>query len=85
MNPIEVSFRFPPFIDQDELFDLFLSVHIQSFDEVFMPDYVAREIRNQGYARPTPIQSQTWPIAFRYVINFNSDRSISIFCFTYDI
>ncbi|KAG4070350.1 hypothetical protein HA402_006492 [Bradysia odoriphaga] len=37
---------------------------IESFDEVFMPDYVAREIRNQGYNRPTPIQSQTWPIAF---------------------
>lgn len=29
-----------------------------------MPDYVAREIRSQGYSRPTPIQSQTWPIAF---------------------
>lgn len=40
----------------------------QSFDEVFMPDYVTREIQNQGYTRPTPIQSQTWPIAFRYVV-----------------
>ena len=36
---------------------------IQSFDEVFIPDYVLNEIRRQQFERPTAIQAQGWPIA----------------------
>lgn len=36
---------------------------ILNFNEVNMPDYVMNEIRRQGYEKPTPIQSQGWPIA----------------------
>ncbi|XP_058456899.1 uncharacterized protein LOC131434248 isoform X2 [Malaya genurostris] len=36
---------------------------ITEFDEIDMPDYVMNEIEKQGYERPTPIQSQGWPIA----------------------
>lgn len=36
---------------------------IQSFDEVYIPDYVMNEIVRQKYDKPTPIQAQGWPIA----------------------
>lgn len=36
---------------------------IINFNEIEIPDYVATEIRKQGYERPTPIQAQGWPIA----------------------
>ncbi|XP_068157576.1 ATP-dependent RNA helicase p62 isoform X2 [Drosophila tropicalis] len=36
---------------------------IQDFNEVYLPDYVMKEIRRQGYKEPTPIQAQGWPIA----------------------
>ncbi|XP_017103482.2 ATP-dependent RNA helicase p62 isoform X1 [Drosophila bipectinata] len=36
---------------------------IQDFSEVYLPDYVMKEIRRQGYKAPTPIQAQGWPIA----------------------
>ncbi|ALC46417.1 Rm62 [Drosophila busckii] len=36
---------------------------IQDFGEAYLPDYVVKEIRRQGYKSPTPIQAQGWPIA----------------------
>lgn len=36
---------------------------IQDFSEVYLPDYVAKEINRQGYKEPTAIQAQGWPIA----------------------
>lgn len=36
---------------------------IQSFDEVYIPDYVMNEIVRQKYDKPTAIQAQGWPIA----------------------
>ncbi|XP_037728865.1 ATP-dependent RNA helicase p62 isoform X2 [Drosophila suzukii] len=36
---------------------------IQDFSEVYLPDYVMKEIRRQGYKAPTAIQAQGWPIA----------------------
>ncbi|XP_015037457.2 ATP-dependent RNA helicase p62 isoform X2 [Drosophila pseudoobscura] len=36
---------------------------IQDFGEVYLPEYVTKEIRRQGYKEPTPIQAQGWPIA----------------------
>ncbi|XP_056630263.1 ATP-dependent RNA helicase p62-like [Diorhabda sublineata] len=36
---------------------------IQHFDEAVFPDYVMKEVANQGYDQPTPIQAQGWPIA----------------------
>ncbi|KAH8295074.1 hypothetical protein KR018_006680, partial [Drosophila ironensis] len=36
---------------------------IQDFSEVYLPDYVMKEIRRQGYKEPTAIQAQGWPIA----------------------
>ncbi|XP_030562861.1 ATP-dependent RNA helicase p62 isoform X1 [Drosophila novamexicana] len=36
---------------------------IQDFAEAYLPDYVVKEIRRQGYKSPTPIQAQGWPIA----------------------
>ncbi|XP_071442113.1 probable ATP-dependent RNA helicase DDX17 isoform X1 [Hetaerina americana] len=35
----------------------------QHFEEGNFPDYVMREIRKQGFAEPTAIQAQGWPIA----------------------
>ncbi|XP_059609645.1 uncharacterized protein LOC132257002 [Phlebotomus argentipes] len=35
----------------------------QTFDEGNFPEYVLREIANQGFAAPTAIQAQGWPIA----------------------
>ena len=36
---------------------------VTSFDEAGFPDYVMREVKAQGFAKPTAIQSQGWPMA----------------------
>ncbi|KAG7188356.1 hypothetical protein KM043_008012 [Ampulex compressa] len=36
---------------------------IQAFEESNFPDYIMEEIRKQGFAEPTAIQAQGWPIA----------------------
>ncbi|KAL6424397.1 hypothetical protein ACFW04_009879 [Cataglyphis niger] len=36
---------------------------IQAFEESNFPDYVMEEIKKQGFAEPTAIQAQGWPIA----------------------
>jgi len=36
---------------------------IQKFKESNFPDYCMKEIKKQGYDKPTPIQAQAWPIA----------------------
>ncbi|KAK4056224.1 ATP-dependent RNA helicase dbp2 [Microbotryomycetes sp. JL221] len=36
---------------------------VTTFDEAAFPDYIATEIQNAGFASPSPIQAQGWPIA----------------------
>jgi len=36
---------------------------IMSFDEICLPDYIANELKKKQFTVPTPIQSQSWPIA----------------------
>jgi len=36
---------------------------VQTFDEAGFPAYVMNEVKAQGFAKPTPIQSQGWPMA----------------------
>ena len=36
---------------------------VTSFDEVGFPEYLMSSIRAQGFAAPTPIQCQAWPMA----------------------
>ncbi|XP_068159789.1 ATP-dependent RNA helicase p62 [Drosophila tropicalis] len=36
---------------------------IQSFDEVSFDGLISRALNRQGYANPTPIQAQGWPLA----------------------
>lgn len=36
---------------------------VQTFDEAGFPQYVMSEVKAQGFAKPTPIQSQGWPMA----------------------
>jgi len=36
---------------------------IMSFEEANFPDYVMKRVMQEGYAEPTPIQAQGWPIA----------------------
>ena len=36
---------------------------VETFDEAGFPSYVMNEVKAQGFARPTPIQSQGWPMA----------------------
>jgi len=36
---------------------------VQTFDEAGFPGYVMNEVKAQGFAKPTPIQSQGWPMA----------------------
>lgn len=36
---------------------------ILSFDEICFPDYLANELKKKDFPTPTPIQSQSWPIA----------------------
>jgi len=36
---------------------------VTNFDEVGFPDYLLTTIKQQGFAEPTPIQCQAWPMA----------------------
>jgi len=36
-----------------------------TFDEASMPEYILNEVLKQGFDRPTPIQSQGWPMALK--------------------
>lgn len=36
-----------------------------SFEEASMPEYILNEVLKQGFANPTPIQSQGWPMALK--------------------
>ena len=36
-----------------------------TFDEASMPDYILSEVLKQGFDKPTPIQSQGWPMALK--------------------
>ena len=36
---------------------------VETFDEAGFPSYVISEVKAQGFAKPTPIQSQGWPMA----------------------
>ncbi|KTW31285.1 DEAD-box ATP-dependent RNA helicase DBP2 [Pneumocystis jirovecii RU7] len=36
---------------------------VPSFDEAGFPNYVMNEVKRMGFASPTPIQSQGWPMA----------------------
>jgi ATP-dependent RNA helicase DDX5/DBP2 len=36
-----------------------------TFDEASMPEYVLSEVIKCGFERPTPIQSQGWPMALK--------------------
>lgn len=36
---------------------------VQTFQEASLPDYILKEVADAGFAAPTPIQSQGWPMA----------------------
>jgi ATP-dependent RNA helicase DDX5/DBP2 len=36
---------------------------VYTFEEASMPEYVLREVLKQGFVKPSPIQSQGWPMA----------------------
>lgn len=36
---------------------------VYTFEEASMPEYVLQEVLKQGFDKPTPIQSQGWPMA----------------------
>mmetsp|Transcript_3000 Transcript_3000/g.4386 ORF Transcript_3000/g.4386 Transcript_3000/m.4386 type:complete len:198 (-) Transcript_3000:2522-3115(-) len=36
-----------------------------TFEEASMPEYILTEVLKQGFERPTPIQSQGWPMALK--------------------
>lgn len=36
-----------------------------TFDEASMPQYILTEVLKCGFERPTPIQSQGWPMALK--------------------
>jgi len=38
---------------------------VLTFDEASMPEYILSEVLKQGFDRPTPIQSQGWPMALK--------------------
>jgi ATP-dependent RNA helicase DDX5/DBP2 len=38
---------------------------VMTFDEASMPEYVLTEVLKCGFATPTPIQSQGWPMALK--------------------
>lgn len=38
---------------------------VMTFDEASMPEYILSEVMKQGFERPTPIQSQGWPMALK--------------------
>jgi len=36
-----------------------------TFEEASMPEYILNEVLKQGFDKPTPIQSQGWPMALK--------------------
>lgn len=38
---------------------------VLTFEEASMPQYILSEVMKQGFDRPTPIQSQGWPMALK--------------------
>lgn len=74
-KPFEKNFYKPLDIIHPKVdIDGFLSKHkitvrgsapqpILSFDEVCLPDYIAEKLKKKDFTNPTPIQSQSWPIA----------------------
>ena len=34
-----------------------------TFDETSFPEYVLDQIKSRGFDKPTPIQTQSWPVA----------------------
>ena len=38
---------------------------VMTFEEASMPEYVLSEVLKQGFDKPTPIQSQGWPMALK--------------------
>lgn len=36
---------------------------VQTFEEANFPDYIVATLSRQGFAEPTPIQAQGWPMA----------------------
>eukprot|EP00735_Rhodelphis_limneticus_P008217 TRINITY_DN2105_c1_g1::TRINITY_DN2105_c1_g1_i1::g.12738::m.12738 TRINITY_DN2105_c1_g1::TRINITY_DN2105_c1_g1_i1::g.12738 ORF type:complete len:546 (-),score=117.26,sp/Q9C718/RH20_ARATH/66.36/0.0,DEAD/PF00270.24/2.8e-45,Helicase_C/PF00271.26/2.5e+03,Helicase_C/PF00271.26/3.7e-25,ResIII/PF04851.10/0.041 TRINITY_DN2105_c1_g1_i1:135-1772(-) len=38
---------------------------VTTFEEASFPDYVLDEIKKAGFTTPTPIQSQSWPVALK--------------------
>jgi ATP-dependent RNA helicase DDX5/DBP2 len=38
---------------------------VLTFEEASMPQYILSEVLKQGFERPTPIQSQGWPMALK--------------------
>ena len=36
-----------------------------TFDEASMPEYILSEVKKCGFDKPTPIQSQGWPMALK--------------------
>ena len=48
-----------------------------TFDEASMPEYVLSEVMKCGFDRPTPIQSQGWPMALkgRNMVGISATRS----------
>ena len=38
---------------------------VMTFEEASMPEYILSEVLKQGFDRPTPIQSQGWPMALK--------------------
>ena len=36
-----------------------------TFEEASMPEYILSEVLKQGFDKPTPIQSQGWPMALK--------------------
>ena len=40
-----------------------LALQVRTFMEASFPDYIIEALEAANFARPTPIQSQAWPIA----------------------
>jgi ATP-dependent RNA helicase DDX5/DBP2 len=38
---------------------------VLTFEEASMPEYILSEVIKQGFDKPTPIQSQGWPMALK--------------------
>jgi ATP-dependent RNA helicase DDX5/DBP2 len=49
--------------DKIQVFGKHVPKPAQAFDEVGFPSYLRDELKKAGFPRPTPIQSQAWPMA----------------------